>query len=122
MNKILVIDDEEEIRELLKKRLEHNNYRVFCASNCQEALNISLASKPDLIILDIIMPGMDGYQTSNELKQNPATRDIPILFLTGKDLQPEGIIELYNKFGARDYIPKPSSFEQILDKVKRIIG
>lgn len=122
MKKILIVDDEAEARELVKKSLEMNEYTVITASNGEEALSISKSDKPDLILLDIVMPAIDGYQVCEGLKKDEETKDIPVLFLTGKDMQAEGIIELYNKFGARGYIPKPTTSKDILERIKQIIG
>ena len=122
MKKILIVDDEEEIRELIKKRLEQNKYTALTASNGAEALIISKTAKPDLILLDIAMPGMDGYETCEKLKQSKDTNDIPVLFLTAKDLEPGSIIERYKNLAAYGYIAKPSTFGELFEKIKEIIG
>lgn len=122
MKKILVVDDEAEIRGLLKKSLEKNGYRVTTAASGTEALAASKGSRPDLILLDIAMPEMDGYQTCEQLRENKDTQDLPVLFLTGKDLQPEGIIKRYHNLGACGYIPKPSPIGELLTKIKELIG
>lgn len=122
MKKILIVDDEKEIKELIKERLEQNKYAVMTASNGEEALIIGKANQPDLILLDIAMPEMDGYATCEKLKQEAKTKDIPILFLTGKDLTPEGIIERCQNLGAYGYISKLSTLKELLEKVKEIIG
>ena len=122
MKKILIVDDEEEIRELLKKKLEQNQYEAQSASGGEEALDICKNNKPDLVLLDIAMPGMDGYQTCERLKQDRATRDIPVLFLTAKDLEPQAAVERYESLGASGYLPKPSSIKELLDKIGEIIG
>jgi CheY-like chemotaxis protein len=122
MKKILIVDDEQEIRDLLKKKLQSCQYAVTVASSGNEALTISKTNLPDLILLDIVMPQMDGYQTCEKLKQNKDTKDIPVLFLTAKDLQSKGIVERYKNLGACGYIPKPSTFKDLLDKIKEIVG
>jgi CheY-like chemotaxis protein len=122
MKKILIVDDKEDIRELLRKKLEQNKYLVIATSSGQEALIASKINKPDLILLDIVMPGMDGYQTCAELKKDKATQDIPVLFLTAKDLEPEGMTQRYKDLGAYGYLPKPSTFNELLEKIKEIIG
>jgi len=68
------------------------------------------------------MPGIDGYETCQRLKMDKETKDIAILFLTAKDLEPEGIIERYQELGASGYINKPSTFKDLLGKVKEVIG
>src|SRR3989338_5640880 len=122
MKKILVVDDEEEIRELIKGGLSKSNYAVLTAASGEEAINISKAEHPDLILLDIAMPGIDGYETCQRLKMDKETKDIAILFFTAKDLEPEGIIERYQELGASGYINKPSTFKDLLGKVKEVIG
>jgi len=120
MTKILVVDDEEEVRSLIKSGLEQNGYAAITASSGLEALDICKTNKPDLILLDIVMPEMDGYEACEKLKNNESTKDIPILFLTGKDMGADSIIGLYN-MGASDYVPKPSSFKEILSKIKALL-
>lgn len=122
MKKILIVDDEKEIRELIRKKLEQNNYTGLIASSGQEALDICKTAKPDLVLLDIAMSGMDGYLTCEKLKEDKSTRDIPVLFLTAKEFNPESIIERYKNLGACGYIPKPSTLEELLKKIKEIIG
>ena len=122
MMKILVVDDEQDIREMLKKRLEQSGYSVITASGGEEALAACNADKPDLILLDIAMPEMDGYQTCEQLKNDKTTKDIPVLFLTAKDLEPKSIYQHYEKLGAAGYMPKPSQFSDLLKKIKEIIG
>lgn len=122
MKKILVVDDEKEITELIKNGLIKNNYAVLTAAGGEEAINISRTEHPDLILLDIAMPGIDGYETCSRIKNDKATRDIAILFLTSKDLEPKGMVERYQQLGASGYISKPSTFKDLLSKVKEIIG
>jgi DNA-binding response OmpR family regulator len=121
VKKILIVDDEQDIRELLKKKLEQNKFMAMTASNGQEALDICKNNKPNLVLLDIAMPEMDGYETCQKLKHDKHTRDIPVLFLTAKDLEPESVIQHYKDLGACGYLPKPAAFEQLLDKIKEIV-
>ncbi|MFA5075653.1 MAG: response regulator, partial [Candidatus Babeliales bacterium] len=81
-NKILAVDDEPSVLILLEKRLKGAGYEVFTASSGQEAIEIARKEQPALIVLDILMPGMDGSETASKLHQDPKTKDIPILFLT----------------------------------------
>lgn len=122
MKKILVVDDEKEIRDLIKERLAQNKYAVMTASSGEEALIICKRSLPDLILLDIAMPEMDGYSTCEKLKQDKKTKNIPVLFLTGKDLEPEGIIERCRNLDACGYISKLSTLKELLEKIEKIIG
>ena len=121
MKKILVVDDENDVRELIKAGLDRTEYTTLTASSGAQALSICKTDKPDLILLDIAMPMMDGYQVCEKLKQDPQTKDIPVLFLTGKDLDPRGIIERYEDLGACGYIPKPSTLKGLLEKIGEIL-
>jgi len=121
MKKILVVDDERAIRDLLKEKLEKSNFTVTVASSGQEALTICKEEPPDLLLLDIAMPGIDGYQTCEKLKQDHKTKDIPVLFLTGKELAPDGVIEHCRNLGARGHISKLSTLRELLSKIEEII-
>jgi len=122
MKKILIVDDEKEIRDLIAKKLAQNEYTTLAAASGKEALSICKTNPPDLILLDIAMPEMDGYEICMQLKEEPVTKDIPVLLLTGKDLDPKGIIERYKDTGACGYIPKPATFKELLEKIKGVIG
>ena len=121
MKKILVVDDENDVRELIKAGLDRTGYTTLIAASGAQALSICKTDKPDLILLDIAMPIMDGYQVCEKLKQDSQTKDIPVLFLTGKDLDPRGIIERYEDLGACGYIPKPSTLKGLLEKIGEIL-
>jgi len=121
MKKILVVDDEKEIRELIKEGLEKNKYTALTASSGQEALALCKIHKPDLVLLDIAMPLMDGYQVCAALKQDVQTQTIPVIFLTGKDLDPHGILERSQDLGASGYVNKPSTLRDLLEKIKEIL-
>jgi DNA-binding response OmpR family regulator len=122
MKKILVVDDEPDLREILQKKLSQSQFEAIVASGGEEALGICREAKPDLVLLDIAMPGMDGYETCKRLKEDKSTRDIPVLFLTAKDLDPQGITQRFTELGASGYLPKPSTFTELLAKIKEIIG
>jgi len=121
MKKILVVDDENDVRELIKAGLDRTGYTTLIAASGAQALSICKTDKPDLILLDIAMPIMDGYQVCEKLKQDSQTKDIPVLFLTGKDLDPRGIIERYEDLGACGCIPKPSTLKDLLEKIGEIL-
>lgn len=118
MKKVLVVDDEKEIRELIKDKLLQNKFEVITASNGDEALNICKSNPPGLILLDIAMPEMDGYETCRKLKQDKNMKNIPVIFLTGKDLEPEGILDHCQDLSAAGYISKLSPLNELLEKVK----
>jgi len=121
MKKILVVDDEKDIRELLQKRIVRSGYEAQAAADGKIAFEMCKATKFDLVIMDIAMPMMDGYQTCAQLKGNTATKDIPVLLLTSKDLEPKAIAQHYDELGVAGYLAKPSSFEELLKKIKEVI-
>jgi CheY-like chemotaxis protein len=117
--RILVIDDEEDIRELLQLSLEmSSSWEVFTAGSGQEGLEIALTSQPDAIILDVVMPEMDGPATFKQLQQNPATRNIPVVLLTAKVQATEQ--PRYTQLGVKAVLSKlidPLSFAEQLARV-----
>ena len=114
--KILIVDDEPFNVDYLEQELEEMNCETIAAANGQEALEKVRSESPDLILLDIMMPVMDGFEVLSRLKANPATRDIPVIIISANnDLRSvvRGI-----QLGAEDYLPKP--FEPILLHARRI--
>jgi len=122
MKKILIVDDEQDIRDTLRVGLVRHKYDALTAASGEEALGVCKTIKPDLILIDIAMPGMDGYETCTLLRKDPRTRNTPVIFLTGKDLDPKGIIARYEILGASGYLVKPSTLHDVLAKIKEVIG
>jgi two-component system alkaline phosphatase synthesis response regulator PhoP len=117
--KILVVDDEKDIVDILKYNLERENeFEVLTASNGKEALSVA-ATNPDIIILDIMMPELSGFEVCKQLKNNPATSSIPVIFLTAKENEIDEVIGL--ELGADDYITKPISPRKVLARIKSVI-
>jgi two-component system alkaline phosphatase synthesis response regulator PhoP len=118
--KILVVDDEKDIVDLLKYNLEkEKEFKVITALNGKEALETATQSKPDLILLDIMMPEMNGFDVCKKLKNGAATSNIPVIFLTAKENEIDEIIGL--ELGADDYIQKPISPRKVIARVKSVI-
>lgn len=113
--KILVVDDEQDLIEFVKIRLEANNYDVDIAYDGEEALKAINKSTPDLIILDIVLPKLDGYKVCELIKKDAKTADIPVIMFTARD-QKEDII-LAQKAGADGYICKPFDAHVLLAKI-----
>ncbi|WP_309401064.1 response regulator [Cerasicoccus maritimus] len=113
---ILVVDDQPINIKLLQRKLEREGYEVLTAYNGQECLNIVAKRKPDLILLDVMMPEMDGIETCEKLKENEDTETIPVIFITAKSSK-EGKLEGLG-VGAVDYITKPIDLEETLARVK----
>ena len=114
--KILVVEDEAPIQELLQFNLERNKYTVKIVDSGEEALSVTAAFQPDLILLDIMLPGADGLEVCKRLKNDPQTMPIPIIMLTA--LCEEADIVTGLELGADDYITKPFSPRVLLARVK----
>ena len=117
--KILVVDDEKDIVDILKYNLERENeFDVLTAKDGKEAIELA-AKFPDLIILDIMMPKLNGFEVCKQLKINSETAKIPVIFLTAKENEIDEILGL--EIGADDYISKPISPRKVLARVKSVI-
>ncbi len=111
--KILVVDDEEDVAKALKVRLKANGYNVVVAYDSVQAFTMANKEKPDLIILDVMIPGGGGFIVAERLKQSMATHHIPIIFLTGIS----GGEERAYKVGASGYVMKPYQPEKLLETI-----
>jgi two-component system phosphate regulon response regulator PhoB len=116
---ILVVDDEEDVLELVSYNLEKNGYNVEKAVAGEEALSKTRTKLPDLIILDLMLPGIDGLEVCKQLKNNPKTEHIPVIMLTAKGEESDVVVGL--EVGADDYITKPFSPKVLVAKVRRIL-
>ncbi|MGM0607227.1 MAG: response regulator [Candidatus Muiribacteriota bacterium] len=117
--KILIVDDNEDIRVLIKELLQ-DDYIIFEASEGLEGLRVIGSQKPDLIIMDISMEHMDGYQLCEYCKNSSELRHLPIILITGQDVSE--IDKKFKKVGAADFLTKPFDNNILLFKVKRLIG
>lgn len=117
--KILIVDDEEHILELLKFNIQNAGYQVIWANNGIDGLNIAKNEKPDLVLLDLMLPGMDGFDVCKEIKRNNDTSNISIIMLTAKGEELDKILGL--ELGADDYITKPFSVRELLARVKAVL-
>lgn len=113
--KILIVDDEEDILQLLKYNLEKNKFDVITAKNGFEALQ-KIELKPDLVILDLMMPIIDGFETLKKIKENEELKNIPIILLTAKATEANEIASL--NIGASDFIQKPVSINKLIARIK----
>jgi two-component system phosphate regulon response regulator PhoB len=104
---IFVVEDEEEIQELVRYNLTKEGYAVTCIDSGEESLQRIPRERPDLVVLDLMLPGVDGLEVCRSLKSNPATRDIPIIILTAKSEEADIVTGL--ELGSDDYITKPFS-------------
>ena len=117
--KILVVDDEEDILELVRYNLVREGYAVACAASGEEALKAAEADPADLIVLDLMLPGIDGLEVARRLKQNPGTQDTPIVMLTAKGEEADVVTGL--ELGADDYVTKPFSPRILIARMKAVI-
>jgi len=117
--KILVIDDEPEITDIIKAFLTSAGYEVLVENSSVMGVEKAKSFRPDLILLDIMMPVMDGYEVCSAIKKNMELNGIPILFLTGKDATDDGGQSF--KSGADLFIKKPFSCERLLQMVKMVL-
>lgn len=121
MNKrILVIEDDVNALRLLEYTLEQEGYQVFTATNGLEGLKKAQDEHPDLIILDIMLPGLDGYEICHRLRQKPENVTLPILMLSAKARQDDRNIGL--RMGADDYLTKPADPSVIVTKVEALLA
>ena len=118
-NKILVVDDEEDILELVRYNLARDGYRVVCAASGEQALSRAKSEPFDLIVLDLMLPGIDGLEVAKMLKSKPETRHIPIIMLTAKGEEADIVTGL--ELGADDYVTKPFSPRILIARVKAVI-
>src|SRR5262245_11561496 len=116
MATVLLVDDEEVNIYALKVILESRGYRCITATNGADALRFASDALPDVIILDIQMPVMDGYEVCRRLKEDDRTRPIPVLFLTARHRDQDEIIKGLD-IGANDYVTKPFNSEELLARV-----
>lgn len=117
--RILVVDDEEDILELVRYNLETEGYRIRCTDTGEKALEIARTEPTDLILLDLMLPGMDGLEVAKILKVDEKTRNIPIIMLTAKGDESDIITGL--EMGADDYVTKPFSPKIVIARVRAVI-
>jgi CheY-like chemotaxis protein len=120
MKKILIIDDEPQIVSLSARRLEVNGYAVSTAASGEKGLKKAKKEKPDLVLLDQVMPGMDGWKVLEHFKKDPLTNPIPVVMFTA-DVKKVKVEEAQRR-GAADCLFKPFSPEELLTKVKEVLN
>lgn len=117
--KILVVDDEEDILELIRYNLTKDGYDVLCASTGEDGLNTAKIKLPDLIVLDLMLPGIDGLDVARSLKSENNTKNIPVIMLSAKGEEADIVTGL--ELGADDYISKPFSPRILIARVKAVL-
>jgi len=117
--KILIIDDEEDIRKMLKIRLEQEGFTIVQASDGDIGAKTAEQEVPDIIVMDIMMPNVDGYSCLKEVRSLPKTKDIPILMLSGKE--EEKVRDLFAFQKISGYIEKPFELDDLVMKIREIL-
>lgn len=116
MKTIAVIEDDSDLQQLLRYNLEQKGYRCVATESGSGAVDLCRQSRPDLVLLDIMLPGMDGLQVFQALKANPVLRQSPVIFLTARASETDRVVGL--ELGANDYIVKPFSIRELLVRVR----
>jgi DNA-binding response OmpR family regulator len=117
---VLAADDDEDILELIAFRLEHSGYTVLQARDGKEALDLARTARPDLAVLDVMMPKIDGFEVTRRLREDDSTTRIPIILLTARTQEAD--VQRGFDAGADDYIRKPFSPQELGARVQAILG
>ncbi len=120
MSKILLVEDNEMNRDMLSRRLERKGFEVIIAVDGQQGLDTVHQDRPDLILLDMSLPVLDGWEAARQLKADPKTKEIPIIGLSAHAMA--GDREKAMKAGCDDYDTKPVELPRLLDKISRYLG
>lgn len=120
MARVLIVDDSPTEVHVLKTILEANGHQVSSADNAEDGIALAKKDKPDLILMDVVMPGMNGFQATRALTKDAATSSIPIIIVTTKDQETDRVWGL--RQGAKDYISKPVVAEELVNKIKTLLG
>ncbi len=119
MSTVLLVEDTPSERQLLSHYLQQGGYRVIDVDNAKDALDKAIAQKPDVIVTDIVMPGMSGFELCRSLKRHPATEHVPIVVCSSKDQDIDRMWGL--KQGATIYITKPFTREQLIHAIESLV-
>ncbi|RLA00486.1 MAG: response regulator [Gammaproteobacteria bacterium] len=120
MAKIMIVDDSPTEIHILRGVLEGEGYQVVVANNGEEGVAMSKTEMPDLILMDVVMPGLNGFQATRKIHRDAATKDIPVIIVTTKDQDTDR--EWGMRQGAKDYLVKPVDKKELSAKVKQYLG
>jgi DNA-binding response OmpR family regulator len=120
MKKILIVDDEEDALQMLEKRLTSEGYSVITATNGADAIGLALLQQPDIIILDVLMPEMEGEEVAAKLKEYPRTKNIPLIYLTAMFTKEEED-RFRSKPTGNVIFVKPLDTDRLLERIKKIL-
>jgi twitching motility two-component system response regulator PilH len=118
IKRIMVVDDSPTERHVLNDFLTRKGFEVIIAENGEQAIEKAKAEKPDLILMDVVMPGVNGYQATRTITREDSTRDIPVIMCTSKDLPTDRIWGM--RQGALDYMVKPVNLEELLGRIQQL--
>ena len=116
---VLVIEDEKEIRDLVKYNLERAGFRVATAADGEQGLEAAYSSRPDALVLDLMLPGRNGLEVLRELRSEPATHDLPVVVLTARGAEMDKLLGFEQ--GADDYLTKPFSPRELVARIKALL-
>jgi twitching motility two-component system response regulator PilH len=116
----MIVDDSPTDMHLLKKILEKNGFNTLTASDADEGIQVAKREKPDLILMDVVMPGLNGFQATRELSSDPETSTIPVIIVTRKDQQVDRVWGM--RQGARDYITKPVKESALMSLINEALA
>jgi DNA-binding response OmpR family regulator len=116
--RVLVVEDDEGIRSMLQKMLA-KDYTVVVAQDGQQGLLLAQKAKPDLLLLDVALPGIDGFDLATQIREEPNLKDVPLIFLTARDTPADTIKGI--QAGAKHYITKPFKMSDVLKKLEHIL-
>ena len=120
MTHILIIDDSPTEVHVFKKMLMNHDIEVSVAKNGEEGVEKAIEIVPDCILMDVVMPGKNGFQATRDLSRNPATSAIPVIIITTKDQETDRIWGM--RQGARDYIVKPARESDLIERINKVLG
>ncbi len=120
MTHILIIDDSPTEVHVFRNMLLNHNIEVSVANNGEEGIEKAIEIKPDCILMDVVMPGKNGFQATRDLSRNPATSAIPVIIITTKDQETDKIWGM--RQGARDYIVKPAVEKDLIERINKVLG
>jgi len=118
--KIMVVEDNESSRDALARRLERRGYRVLLAANGEQAVALARSHGPDLILMDLGLPGIDGWEATRQIKADPGTRPIPLIVLSAHAMLSDR--ERALAAGGDEFDTKPVRFQQLLDKIEQLLA
>ncbi len=120
MARILIVDDSPTEVHVLKTMLEKNGFQTISANSGEEGIEVAKKEKPDVILMDVVMPGLNGFQATRQLTKNQETSAIPVIIVTTKDQQTDRVWGL--RQGAKDYVTKPAQESDLVGKIQSVLA